>query len=139
MALKLWLSAAVFCLAASGCSTNDILIKKQTEMEARLEQLIQGNAGTNARLAEMTNELRELQNQVKANSADLAELKPGYQELKSSLAGVAQKVEVKTTQTAAAKIVADRGRNGIVPVRRLSLDRRVTAGQAEVHVFLWVR
>ncbi len=105
MALKLWLSAAVFCLAASGCSTNEILIKKQTEMEARLEQLIQGNAGTNARLAEMTTELKELRTQVKANSADLAELKPGYQELKTSVEGVSQQVEGKAPQAAAAKIV----------------------------------
>lgn len=91
MALKQWLYAGAFCLAASGCSNNEILVKKQTEMEARLEQLVQGNAGTNARLAEMAAELNELQNQVKANSADLAELKPGFRELKSSLAAEAQK------------------------------------------------
>src|SRR6266567_9283139 len=105
MALKLWLSAAIFCLAASGCGTNEILLKKQTEMEARLEQLIQGNAGANARLAEMTTELKELRTQVKANSADLAELKPGYQELKSSVEGVSQQVEGKAPQAAVAKIV----------------------------------
>ena len=120
MAPKLWLFAAVFCLAASGCGTNEILIKKQTEMEARLEQLIQGNAGTNARLAEMTAELKELQNQVKANSADLAELKPGYQELKSSI-GASQKVEGKTPQTAAAKIVVVN--KGNVPSDRESVEQ----------------
>ena len=118
MALKHWLPAAVFCLAASGCGTNDIIIKKQTEMEARLEQLIQGNAGTNARLAEMTLELKELRSQVKANSADLAELKPGYQELKSSVAGVSQKADGKASP---AKIVVVN--KGSVPGDRESVEQ----------------
>lgn len=105
MGPKLWLCAAVFCVAASGCSNNEILLKKQTEMEARLEQLIQGNAGTSARLAEMTNELKELRDQVKTNSADLEALKPGFRELKSSLEAISQRVEGKAPLPAAAKIV----------------------------------
>jgi tol-pal system protein YbgF len=122
MTLKHWLPVAVFCLTASGCGTNDIIIKKQTEMEARLEQLIQGNAGTNARLAEMTTELKELKNQVKANSADLAELKPGYQELKTSMAGVTQKVDGKASpQPGAAKIVVVNKAN--VPLDRESVEQ----------------
>lgn len=105
MGLKQWLSAVVFCLAVSGCSNNEILLKKQTEMEARLEQLIQGNAAANARLAEMDNELKELRTQVKANSADLEELKPACRELKSSLEAIIQRVEGRIPLPASSKIV----------------------------------
>ncbi|HEY6873123.1 MAG TPA: tol-pal system protein YbgF [Geobacteraceae bacterium] len=105
MGVRFWLCGAVFCLAASGCGNNDMLLKKQTEMDARLEQLIQGNAGTNARLAEMGNELKDLQDRVKAHSADLDELKPGFRDLKSSLEGVSQRAEGRGTQPAASRIV----------------------------------
>ncbi len=112
MGLKFWLCGVVFCLAASGCSNNDILLKKQTELDARLEQLIQGNAGTNARLAEMANELRELRERVKANSADLEELKPGYRELKSSLDGITQREEGKVQPAPSRIVVVNKGDAG---------------------------
>jgi tol-pal system protein YbgF len=112
MGPKFWLCGAVFCLAASGCSNNDVLLKKQMEMDARLEQLIQGNAGTNARLAEMANELRELQSRVATNSADLEALKPGFRELKSSLEAMSQREEGKGSQPPAKIVVVNKGSAG---------------------------
>ncbi|HEX8961292.1 MAG TPA: tol-pal system protein YbgF [Geobacteraceae bacterium] len=112
MGLKFWLCGGVFCLAASGCSNNEILLKKQMEMDARLEQLIQGNAGTNARLAEMANELKDLQERVKVNSADLEGLKPGYRELKSSLEGISQRGEGKTQPAPSRIVVVNKGGAG---------------------------
>ena len=78
------LCVAIFCLAAGGCSNNEILIKKQMEMDARLEQLIQGNSGANSRMTEIAGELKELQNRVKSNSTDLEEMKLAYRELKAA-------------------------------------------------------
>ncbi len=59
-------------------------MKKQMETDARMEQLIQGNAAVNARLTELANEMKELRNQVKANSADLEGLKPAIREMKNT-------------------------------------------------------
>ena len=42
MDLKFWLWAAFLCLAASGCSSNEMIIKKQTEMEARFDEARSG-------------------------------------------------------------------------------------------------
>ncbi len=69
------LAIIIGCLALSACANNDVIVKKQAEMEARLEQLVQGNAAATARLAEMANEVKDLQAQVKANSTVLEELK----------------------------------------------------------------
>ena len=75
-------------------------------MEARLEQLLQGNAGTATRLAELSNELKELQSQVKANSCDLEVLKSGLQQLKSTVeVETPQRIEGKASAPAASKIV----------------------------------
>jgi predicted component of type VI protein secretion system len=105
MDLKFWLCAVFLCLTASGCSTNEMIIKKQTEMEARFEQLVQGNAATNARQAEMAAELKELQSQAKGNAAELAQLKSDVRELKSSVEAAAQRFDGKVLPPAAAKIV----------------------------------
>ena len=34
-----------FCLLAAGCGSNDLVVKKQMEMDARLEQVAQGEDG----------------------------------------------------------------------------------------------
>jgi tol-pal system protein YbgF len=93
MRLNYWLAAGAFSIAVSGCGNNEILVKKQTEMEARMEQLIQANAGSTSRLAELSNTVKELQDQVKTNAADMEELQLGLRALKSSVEGVSPRGE----------------------------------------------
>ncbi len=69
------LAMSIGCFALCACANTDVIVKKQAEMEARLEQLIQGNAAATAQLAEMANEVKDLRTQVKANAAVLEELK----------------------------------------------------------------
>jgi tol-pal system protein YbgF len=105
-----------------------MIIKKQIEMEARFEQLVQGNAATSARHAEMGNELKELQTQVKANAAELEQLKSDVRELKSSVEVAAQGVEGKVLPPAAAKIV-------VVNKGALSGDRESVEQDAYMQAF----
>lgn len=101
--------AVALCMATCGCASNELLVKKQMEMDARLEQLIQANAGTNTRIAEMTSELKDLQGRVKAHAADLEVVKPGLREVRSSLDS-APHVAGKTGAPATSKIiVVDKG------------------------------
>jgi tol-pal system protein YbgF len=92
-------------MTATGCSNNDLILKKQTEMDARMEQIIQANTATAAQLAEISTTVKGLQGQVAANTRDLEELKPGFQELKSSLTAPVQRPDEKTVQPANSKIV----------------------------------
>ncbi|HLO27370.1 MAG TPA: tol-pal system protein YbgF [Geobacteraceae bacterium] len=98
MPLKCWLLAGVMALMATGCSNNEILVKKQAEMEARMEQLIQANAGNAARLAELSTTVNELQGQVKGNSTDL-------RDMKSSLEVLSRRNEVKSSPPSSSRIV----------------------------------
>lgn len=86
MRLRYVMVAGAVGLTISGCGNTDVILKKQMEMEARLEQLVQGNAAANARLAELSTEVQELQKQVKVDSGDLGELKPAVKELRDALA-----------------------------------------------------
>jgi len=84
------LAAVGLAIAISGCSDYDVILKKQTEMDARLEQLVQGSAATNTRLTEMNNEVKEMQARIKSQAADLEGLKSAerqVRELNSSMAG----------------------------------------------------
>lgn len=92
MRLLYGLIIGVFCFLAVGCGNNDLIVKKQAEMEARLEQLAQANAATNAHLTDLTNDIRTLQIQFSATSADVESLKSSYKEFKSSLELIYQKL-----------------------------------------------
>ena len=93
-----------FCLLAAGCAGNDLMVKKQMEMDVRLEQLAQVNVAVNGRVTALTNEVQELQKQVKATAAELDALKPGYNELKSSVELIFQKIAPLTPVAATPKI-----------------------------------
>jgi tol-pal system protein YbgF len=56
-------------LLTAGCAGQDILVQKQTEMEARLEYLIQRNNAAAKRIDELSNELKDMQDRMKTNSA----------------------------------------------------------------------
>ena len=77
-----WVVVAGLAIAASGCSDYDIILKKQTEMDARLEQLVQGSAAANQRIAALDNEVKELQSKVRAHSTELDGLKAAAPQLK---------------------------------------------------------
>ena len=79
----------------AGCGNNDVILKKQTEMEARLEQLVQGGAAANSRLTELGAEVKELQAKVGAQATELEELKAAgrdLRDLKSSVETLSQRV-----------------------------------------------
>ena len=105
MHLKQWLLAGAVLLAGSGCCSNEILVKKQTEMEARMEQLIQANAGNVTQLAEQALAIRELQAQVKTNGADLDVLKTGSRDMKSSQEDISRQGDVKSSLPQSSRVV----------------------------------
>lgn len=96
--------AVALCLIISGCATTDVIMKKQMETDSRLEQLVQGNAAANARLAELTNEMKDLRKQVKANSAELEELKPAFKDMKNSLESIPPKKDIDRIEGAVSRI-----------------------------------
>lgn len=104
MRLTKCICAVALCLIISGCSTTDVIMKKQMEMDTRMEQLVQGNAAANARLSEMTNEVKELRKQVKENSTDLEELKPAFSKMREAIYSIPRQKPPETASTVVSRI-----------------------------------
>ena len=98
MRLRFWVVSGAFSLVAAGCANNDIIIRKQAEMDARMEQLIQANAGNSARLTELFTTVQELQGQVRSASTEL-------RELKSTVDTLTPRAEVKPSPVLPPKII----------------------------------
>ena len=96
--------AVALCLIISGCSTTDVIMKKQMETDTRLEQLVQGNATANAKLTELTNEVKELREQVNSNSTDLEELKPAFSKMREAIDSVPRQKLPETASSVVSRI-----------------------------------
>ena len=68
-------------LLAAGCANQDVMVQKQTEMESRIEYLVQGNKVLSGQIAALSNDVSELKDQVRTHSAALKELGEPYEEI----------------------------------------------------------
>jgi tol-pal system protein YbgF len=75
---------AVFSiLTLSGCTAQDAVLRKQAELESRLESLAIGSNLTNQRLSTLTNEVKDLQEQRKTDTATLRELRDSIMNIRA--------------------------------------------------------
>ena len=104
MLLKNGFLAVALVLTLSGCANNDAVMKKQMEINIRLEQMVQGNNAVNAQLAELTRELNDLQAQVKTNSSNLEEMKPAIGKLRNELDSISRKKSLEESSSTVERI-----------------------------------
>jgi tol-pal system protein YbgF len=106
----LTLTTGAICIVAAGCISNDVVVRKQMEIEARLEQLAQANVAANARMTELSTENTELRKQIKGVSADMEALRPSYNEFKASFEVIYQKLaEINRLQAASQTVGTSQG------------------------------
>jgi tol-pal system protein YbgF len=70
-------------LTLSGCTAQDAVLRKQAELESRLESLAIGSNITNQRLSTLTNEVKDLQDQRKKDAATLRELRDSIMNIRA--------------------------------------------------------
>ena len=71
-------------LLLGGCAANDLITKRQTETEARVEHLFQVAGGAEARLNELSGRLAALEQKDTQQAASLKELTDALRELKEA-------------------------------------------------------
>ena len=118
-------AVGLFCLAAAGCGTNDIMLKKQMEMESRLEQLVQAHAADSARLTRLETDLRDLQSRRAADASAIEELQRNRKDVAASLESVSQQLVTLTTPPSPTKIEV---------VNREAAPTEKDAGQQEAYM-----
>lgn len=104
MQLKFGFLAVALVVTISGCANNDAILKKQTETDARLEMLLQGNAAVNARLAELSRDVNDLQAQVKTNSTSIEELKPAVKKIRDAIDSISRQKSPETASNPVPRI-----------------------------------
>jgi tol-pal system protein YbgF len=101
MRLKCGFFAVALIVTISGCANTDVIMQKQMETDARLEQLVQGNKAVNMRLSELSGELSDLEARTKANASELEELKPAIGKLRESVDSIHRQ---KASETASSSV-----------------------------------
>ncbi|TFG92382.1 MAG: tol-pal system protein YbgF [Syntrophobacterales bacterium] len=69
-------------LTLSGCASQDTALRKQAELESRIESLAMGSNMTTQRVTALTNAVRDLQEQRKQDTATLRELRDSMMNLR---------------------------------------------------------
>ncbi len=98
---------AGIALMAPGCAGRDVIVQKQTEMEARLEYLAQSNKALIVQVAGLSEEVKELKDKVRNQSEAAA------RERKESdrAAGANESQSVQTPAVTKIEVINGRGRN----------------------------
>ncbi len=87
----------LFCLTLAGCAANDLMVKRQTESEAKIEYLIQSGKKSEQRLNELAGQqqiqdeqAKGLAQQLKQHQETIRELRAAQDELKARVTLLAQ-------------------------------------------------
>jgi tol-pal system protein YbgF len=102
----------VLCCSLTGCAANDLMLKRQSESEAKIEHLIQSSKKADVRMNEITGltqnneeQTRVFASQVKRLQETVSELRKNQDELKARILLISQqaatpKVEIVNQESA---------------------------------------
>lgn len=92
------------CLAVTGCAANDLLVKRQSETDAKVEHLIQTGKKGEQRMNEFAARLQEKEEQSKASQQQVAQLQDTIKELRAGLDELKARVALFSQQAATPKV-----------------------------------
>ena len=99
-----WITGVVFCFALTGCAANDLMLKRQSESEAKVEHLIQSGKKSEMRLNELSGQIQARDEQVKATNSQITQLQETIRELRSTQDELKARFLLLAQQTRAPKI-----------------------------------
>jgi tol-pal system protein YbgF len=79
-----WIAFLVSCLTLTGCAANDLMLKRQSETEAKVEHLIQSNRKGDQRANELAGQIQSQNDQVKLVSTQIKRLEETIRDLRKS-------------------------------------------------------
>ena len=99
-----WITCLIFCFALTGCSANDLMLKRQSESEAKIENLIQSNKKVDTRINDVSSRLQARDDQYKATASQIAQMQETIRELRSSQDDLKARLTLLSRQAATPKI-----------------------------------
>ncbi len=98
------ITCLTFCCALTGCAANDLMLKRQSESEAKLEQLVQANKKTETRVNDLSERAKARDEQAKTSATRVAELQETIRELRTTQDELRARIVLLAKQTATPKI-----------------------------------
>jgi len=98
------ISCLVLCLSLTGCAANDLMLKRQSESEAKVEQLIQASRKSDVRINELSGQLQARDEQAKATASQITQFQETIRELRRSQDELKARVMLLAQQTGTPKI-----------------------------------
>jgi len=99
-----WIAFLVSCLALTGCAANDLVLKRQSETEAKVEHLIQSARKRDQRTNELAGQIQAQDDQAKAVSTQIKRLEDTIRELRKSQDELKARFILLSQQTSPPKI-----------------------------------
>lgn len=93
-----------FCLALTGCAANDLMVKRQTESEAKIEYLIQSGKKSEQRLNELSGQQQVQDEQAKGLAQQLKQYQETIRELRAAQDELKARVTILAQQAATPRI-----------------------------------
>ena len=94
----------VSSLALSACATNDLMVKRQAEAEAKIEHLIMSDKKNSQRLSDLDMQLLSLQEQLKGSAAQISRLQGTIQEMRGSQDDLKARLALQAQQNTAPRV-----------------------------------
>ena len=99
-----WIAFLVSCLTLTGCAANDLMLKRQSETEAKVEHLIQATRKGDQRANELAGQIQSQEDQAKAVAAQVKLLEDTIRELRKSQDELKARFILQSQQTPSSKI-----------------------------------
>lgn len=94
----------ILCFAMTGCAANDLMLKRQSESEAKIENLIQSGKKNEARINELSDRNKIRDDQYKATTTQIAQLQETIRELRTGQDELKARLVLLAKQTATPKV-----------------------------------
>jgi tol-pal system protein YbgF len=79
-----WAACVAASFALAGCASSDLVVKRQTETEAKVEHLIQSGKKLEQHVNELSDQAQSQEDQTKAVNAQLKQLQDAIRELRTA-------------------------------------------------------
>lgn len=79
-----WIAFLISCLALNGCAANDLMLKRQSETEAKVEHLIQSARNGERRANELAGQIQSQDDQAKVAAIQIKRLEDTISDLRKS-------------------------------------------------------
>jgi tol-pal system protein YbgF len=99
-----WTACIISCFALTGCAANDLMLKRQSETEAKVEQLIQSGKNDTFRMNELAGQIQAQDDKSNSTAAQISQLHDTIRELRASQNELKARVILLAQQTSPPKI-----------------------------------